>query len=150
MAILRDRPGKRRRVLAAPFVVTALLTPGCAGSSQSPPAQSSAAASGESAGPNGGTAGDTRVITNPPPPAHPAPPGKGEWREADGRWTFAYPNGDRIVVADDGTCTYVADSECRDDSGDSDRPPVVVDCNPPPPRAVACPAGLPAPAGKSK
>jgi hypothetical protein len=78
------------------------------------------------------------VIMNPPPPSQrpAAPAGKGRWVEANDRQSYHYDDGGILWVDPAGSCTYAAKpAPC---------PPGVA-CNPPPPRAVQCPADVPKP-----
>jgi hypothetical protein len=150
MGLLRTRPARRRRALAAPFVVTAVLAPGCVTGQEAaepaphtrPPSEQVRPGGEEAASETQPTAAEGeptrhRVVTNPPRPSAlpPAPAGQGTWREdGGGRWTYAYADGGQVWRDADGACRYVP------------KPPPCPEgamCNPPPPRAVQCPDGFP-------
>lgn len=110
---------RRRRKLAAPFVVTTALG-ACGGAQPSGPTQTAnppPPEEPETYDHNGDRLDGDRppVIANPPPPGSlPDPPadGKGE-----------------VTRRDDGTCWYFEAIEC----------PPEATCNPPPPMQVKCP-----------
>ena len=119
---LRETTPRRRRVLAAPFVLTAALSGGCyvqqepqpqpqpGYGQQPPPAQPEPAPTDPAQQP-------PPVVTNPPPPGvseKPQPP----------------TSGGKVVTNPDGTCWWQPDMP--------DCPPGVA-CNPPRPHEVACP-----------
>ena len=109
---------RRRRALAAPFVVTTALG-ACGPGSPEPAAPAQPAETydqnGDPIAPSGGE--KPPVVVNPPPPGElPDPP-------ADGKG--------KVVTRDDGTCWYYESIEC----------PANATCNPPPPMQVKCPAG---------
>src|SRR5689334_12538457 len=122
---LRETSSRRRRVLAAPFVLTAALSGGCyvqpdpqpqqpqPGYGQQPPPAQPAPTEPQPQPP---------VVTNPPPPpptepttARPQPPA----------------SGGKVVTRADGTCWWQPDMPSC--------PPNVA-CNPPRPYEVECPA----------
>lgn len=113
---------KRRRVLAAPFVVTTALGACGPGSGEPGPTQprqppATYDQNGEPIEPDAAPAKKPPVMVNPPAPGSlPDPPadGKGE-----------------VVTRDDGTCWYYETIEC----------PANARCNPPPPMQVTCPDG---------
>lgn len=113
---------RRRRVLAAPFVVTMAFAPAC------DPAPKQRAASEPTANPP--DPGPDPVESQ--QPRH-AASGNGAWsKNATGRWVYSYESGDQIYY-DDGSCELHEAIDCPRDAT----------CNPPPPQKVACPDGLP-------
>jgi len=120
----RSSRTRRRTAFAAPFVVTALLVPGCGGKAKPPD------------GPD-----PTTTTTTTTTDVGPAPTGDGAWGQEDEVWVFAYANGDKVFYGADNQCRLQEADHCHDGG---DMTPRVTDCNPPPPRDVACPAGLPA------
>lgn len=67
----------------------------------------------------------------------PAPPEGTPTRTSEGGATvFVYPEGHKVYVGADGSCTAQYREDCG--AGESSKP-VVVNCNPPPPQKVKCP-----------
>jgi hypothetical protein len=144
MAILRAPSGRRRRALAAPFVVTVAFAPACI--EQAPPASSpQPVASGPSETTPSQTTSGTQptdepagsghtVIANPPPPTAPpaAPSGKGSWSQEGDRWVYLYEDGGRVWRDAAGECSYSPHVSC----------PAGVACNPPRPTRVSCPPAV--------
>jgi hypothetical protein len=124
---------RARRVLAAPFVVTAALAPACVVQHRPAPEPTPATTSPE----GGGQPSDPVVIANPPRPTEPAPApapvGDGAWRDHHGKIAYVYDDGGVVWRDDAGRCTYAPKVDC----------PPRATCNPPPPREVACPDGYP-------
>lgn len=118
---LRQTHSRRRRVLAAPFVLTAALSGGCyVQPDPQPPAQGHAQrqpqAEPDPSQPTDPSQPPT-VVTNPPPPTpttKPLPP----------------TSGGKVVKNQDGTCWWQPEMP--------DCPPGVA-CNPPRPHEVECP-----------
>lgn len=127
------------RVLAAPFVVTAALSAACA-APQPPLSPTGPTATAPTAEPTTEPTTEPtppRVIAN-PPPLDPAPPGTGSWaKDPAEQWVFTYASGDRVFRDEAGACELRVQEHCR----------AGMTCNPPRPRAVACPDGLPEAAG---
>lgn len=104
---------RRRRQLAAPFVVLTACS-GAPGRTNNPPPPEQPPEQPPEAYDQNGDKLDKQVVVNPPPPELPDPPadGKGE-----------------VTTRDDGTCWYFETIEC----------PSGAKCNPPPPLQVKCP-----------
>jgi hypothetical protein len=126
---------KRRLIFAAPFVVTAL---GCSHPPPKQPVPDTTPVTSPDARPGDADAAPVANEDDIPP----APEGEGRWTKPDDRWVWTYTGGSSTITF------YVESGTCFQEFGPpdmpEDSPPVVTYWNPPPPRTVECPPGLPA------
>lgn len=126
---------RHRRRLAAPFVVTAVLSPACA-SETPPPAAPASAGPAPTANPDPASATEPMPAPIAGPAQEAAPTGPGTWTQrSESSWSYAY---------DGGGILWVNGEECRYSPPAPKCPPGTI-CNPPPPRTVACTLAPPAP-----
>ena len=140
MAILLRPHRKRRRALASPLVVTALLGSGCGvnPTTESPrPAPQPEPPAVAGAGP----------VEQAEPPLQEVPGGAGTWTQdpESGAWHFAYESGSKAYLTPNGDCVFEPDRNCGGSS-----PGVPRTCNPPSPYEVKGPPALPSCASTPK